>query len=556
MSNERKIRLSYIIFTILLFSIGVLAFSYQQMADYFHKDLISYDECTNAVVSNNLYRDNFPPKLRLNSLTDEYQGWKEGPDWQHIPPLFSYVPFVFYFLDGEPTIEVRRYSYLFIAYLQGIIFIIGIFLIFKQKRAVFWAAAAAYLWIITPFTRGVLNANYFGYSDIVLAFTVTLSLLLTILVFQSIQRKETPVSGHLLALAITASALPVLTKNVLGALPWAFLVVVMYDGLTKRRIVRSEFFLTFFVPLSICAIYYGANLWKSPEAFKASFFVSFQHFGNFEGWKKPFHYFVTNYYPKRYFQFLSIPFLIGFIAAVYFWWNMEKEKQRSALYFFLTYFAIHLVVISIVTSKSANFALQSYLFLLFFVLYVLWDKILDIMPELKFTKLFDLSYKYRRAVGITTFTIFALLLAANIYKAKIIRTSPYNYNTQNEKFFQFGELSNHILYGSPSSLFILDTDEKTYPDGESFKDPDFWMRYYIMYHSGAEARRIEEVADFKNDFDVQDAIRRKYKEVFLVTSKKMQNGKYANLNSRFEQVGSYQVKKLRKKEVVRLVEGL
>jgi hypothetical protein len=137
MPRNRKIRLSYLIFCIMIFSIGFLAFTFQQMPNYFQKDLRSYDECTNAVASNNLYYDIFPPRLRLNSLYPDYQNWKEGPDWQHIPPMFLYAPLPFYMMDGGPTIEVRRLSYVLFAYLTGIFFIIGISLLFKGEKGCF-----------------------------------------------------------------------------------------------------------------------------------------------------------------------------------------------------------------------------------------------------------------------------------------------------------------------------------------------------------------------------------------------------------------------------------
>ena len=190
MNTPRKIRLTYIFFIIILFSSGFLAFTVQQMPNYFKKDLISYDECTNAVVASNLYRDKFPPRLRINSITKEYQGWKEGPDWQHIPPLFSYVPMPFFWLDGEATIEARRLSYVLVAFLQCLLFMIGISILFKEKRAILIAAIACWLWLLTPFVRGVLTGNYFGYSDIVLSFSVVISMLFVIYIANSIRQKK------------------------------------------------------------------------------------------------------------------------------------------------------------------------------------------------------------------------------------------------------------------------------------------------------------------------------------------------------------------------------
>ncbi|NNE55725.1 MAG: hypothetical protein HKN32_06870, partial [Flavobacteriales bacterium] len=212
---ERKIRLSFLIFGIIVYSVGFMGFTYQQMPDYFNKDLVSYDESTNAVVSNNLFRDVFPPRLRLNPLDEEYAGWKEGPDWQHIPPLSFYVPYPFYKLDGHPSIEVRRLSYVFLAYLQGLVFLIVITALFKQKRAILAATLASWLWLLSPFVRQALNANAFGYSDIVLSFSVVLSIMMTLYYFFHDFSYEKKKEKFFYA-TIVAATLPILVKNVLG----------------------------------------------------------------------------------------------------------------------------------------------------------------------------------------------------------------------------------------------------------------------------------------------------------------------------------------------------
>ncbi|MEZ5003886.1 MAG: hypothetical protein R2730_12725 [Chitinophagales bacterium] len=522
------------------------------MPNYFKKDLISYDECTNAVVSNNLYRDAFPPRLRLNSLTDEYQGWKEGPDWQHIPPLFLYVPLPFYYLDGELSIETRRLSYVWMALMQSLIFIIGIALLFKEKRAILIAALAAYLWTITPFTRGVLNGNYFGYSDIVLSFSVTLSLLLSIGLFQNIRRNNA-IKGHLLALAITAATIPLLVKNVLGALPLLFLMVILIKGVRAQRIKTQEILLALFIPIVLCLLYYGASYWKSPEAFKAEFFVSFYHFGNYEGWKEPWHYFVSYYLPNRYFYFMWWPFVIGFFASLSLWSQLKKEKQKAVLTFFLLYFIGNLLAVSIVTSKSPNFILQGYLFILFFVLYLLWDKIIETIPELKFTLLIEKLYEFRWSIGIVTFSLAMVMIAGNIYKMKLLRNESYNYATQNERFYEFGERCHDVLYADIRSLFILDTDSLSYADSLVWKDPDYWMRYYILFHSGSEARRLEEIKAFNEEFDVYSTIKKKYNKVYLVTSPALLQSKYINSSKGFDRIGHYQVKIIRNEEIKALL---
>lgn len=537
----------------MIFSIGFLAFTYQQMPHYFKKDLMSYDESTNAVVTNNLYKDFFPPRLRINSLTPEYQGWKEGPDWQHIPPAFLYVPIPFYFLDGGgPTIEVRRLSYVFVAYVLGVIFIIGIALLFKEKRATFVASIVAWLWLLTPFVRTVLNANAFGYSDIVLACSVVLSFLLIVGLNKRIH-SDLPVDKNLYVFILLAATVPLLIKNVLGALPLMYLWIVIFRGLKADKLRKTDALLSVLFTVVVCFLYYGACLWKSPEAFKAEFFISFHHFGDYEGWKKPWHYFISNYLPQRYLSFMWWPFVAGLIASIYIWYTSKTTFRKFILGFFLSYFLLNLLAVSIVTSKSANFILQGYIFILFFVLYNIIDRVIEYFNELKFEKLIDRLYRMRESVGIVTFTVLGLLIAGNIYQMYELRTGQYNYATEHERFFHFGELTKDVLYADTKSLFILDTDEVEYPDSLVHEDPDYWLRYYILFNSGSEARRIEELANFSEEFDVLTRIKQRFNSVYLVTKPEMVLSKYADLESNFINYGYYKLLRIRKDNTLDLL---
>jgi hypothetical protein len=537
----------------MIFSIGFLAFTYQQMPDYFKKNLVSYDECTNAVVSNNLYYDIFPPRLRLNSLYPDYQNWKEGPDWQHIPPMFLYVPLPFYMMDGGPTIEVRRLSYVLVAYLLGVIFIIGVSTLFKEKRATFVASIVAWLWLLTPFVRTVLNANAFGYSDIVLAFSVVLSFLLII----SLNKRVTsnlPINKNLYIFIVFAATMPLLVKNLLGALPIAFLSFVVFKAVLANKLKKREAFLSVIFCGFLCAIYYGASWWKSPEAFKAEFFVSLMHFENYEGWQKPWHYFITYYLPERYFDFMWWPFVATFVISIIIWIKSKPTFRKTILGFFFAFFMLNLIAISIVTSKSANFILQGYIFILFFVLYSFSNAVMERFEGLKLSRFLDRLYQFRESIGIITFTVFGLLVAGNVYQMRSLRINPYDYKTQNEYFFQFGELARDVLYADTKTLFILDTDAKIYEDSLQHEDPDFWFRYYILFNSGSEARRIEELRTFSNEFDVKERILKRYSHVYLVTNSAFAKSKYEPLEGEFKRYGQFEVSPIVKGNALQILD--
>src|SRR5689334_8922814 len=76
------------------------------LALIFQKDLLAHDESSNSVVAANITRQFFPPMVRVNPLNPTQGNWMEGPFWQHIPPLFAYVPYLFFKLDGQVTIEM------------------------------------------------------------------------------------------------------------------------------------------------------------------------------------------------------------------------------------------------------------------------------------------------------------------------------------------------------------------------------------------------------------------------------------------------------------------
>src|SRR3989344_4719736 len=113
----------------------------------FKKDLLAHDESSNSVVAANITRKFFPPMVRVNPLVEQQGNWMEGPHWQHIPPLFAYVPYVFFQIDGQVTIEVKRLAFAFVTLLTGLLFIFGVYNYKKSLLAAGAATISAILWV-------------------------------------------------------------------------------------------------------------------------------------------------------------------------------------------------------------------------------------------------------------------------------------------------------------------------------------------------------------------------------------------------------------------------
>src|SRR3989344_5947442 len=106
----------------LVFSAWLVRNTRHDLPLVFQKDLLAHDESSNSVVADNLTRKFFPPMVRTNPLVDEQGNWMEGPYWQHIPPMFAYVPHIFFEIDGHVTIEVKRLAFAFVTLLTGLLF--------------------------------------------------------------------------------------------------------------------------------------------------------------------------------------------------------------------------------------------------------------------------------------------------------------------------------------------------------------------------------------------------------------------------------------------------
>ena len=521
---EQSTMLRQYLFVFSLMLLFAILFSEILKSDWeliFKKDLYYHDESVNSVVAANLTRVAFPAMVRVNSLVDEYQiiergdsvrggrwmeGWMEGPHWQHVPPLFTYVPLAFFKLDKQVTIEVKRLSYAFVILLTGLIFIFTVYSFEKTIAGAVSATLAAILWAYTPFTRALICGVTFGNSDIVLAFTVVCSF--SVLCWYLSKPKQVRRNYSYLRLVFMGAvvSLPVLTKNVLGAIPSAtFFTILLYEH-RRVNLRLAASFLSFF---SCLLLYYGSLYVSSPQTFLYEIFIPFRHFYNYEGWARPWHIFLTNYLPENYLKNQYSLFITGIALGTFVLITGGfKGKSRTILSWSIIWFLWNLLAASTVKSKAPNFIYQTYLLSLFFGLY----SVLLICQE-SFTlapvraKLKEVLFS-RYAQSCSLYLLIALILFSTgaylclIRKIERTRSLKYNYGSEREKLYQFGEFAQRNG-ADTKDLFVLDTSAEY----------DYWFRYYILFLTGAEARTLDEIMPMEINLD---RLKTKYDYVHFV----------------------------------------
>ena len=448
----------------------------------FKKDLLAHDESSNSVVAANITRKFFPPMVRVHPLNQKQGNWMEGPYWQHIPPLFAYVPYLFFKLDGQVTIEIKRLSYAFVILLTGLLFI---FSIYKFRKNILSAAAAmlaAIFWINTPFTHELVTGYAFGVSDIVLAFTVTGGLAAIFWYLNEERENRINYSYSKLAAIGLIVALPIMAKNLLGAIPAAtFFSLVLWD----RRKFDKKFVAAIGFFIGLLLVYFISLYFASPQTFNSEILVSFLHFKQLEGWARPWHWYVTNYLPQRYLFGWTWVYFLGLTLGIIINFKLKIIDQRDKVLLSLSggWFLWNLLVISAVTSKVPNFIYQSYLFSLFFVIYSL-----GIFAERFWTKEFKQS-NGRKGMNRALIVLLVLTVLITSYEGvrfglqfAVQRAQAYNYQSEHEKFYQLAE-ELRALGLTTKDLIIV-----------RVSDNDCWFRYYPLFLTGTESKAILEMS--------------------------------------------------------------
>jgi hypothetical protein len=470
----------------------------------FEKDLRAHDESSNSVVSANITRKFFPPMVRVNPLVEKQGNWMEGPFWQHIPPLFAYVPYPFFILDGEVTIEIKRLSFAFVVLLTGLLFIWSVYKFRQNIWATLAATIAAIAWIYTPFTHELITGYAFGVSDIVLTFTVigSFAALLWYLNFDKELRLQYPLWKLVLIGSILA--LPIMAKNLLGAIPIAtFFIILLHDyrTLNKKILIALGGF------VAILLAYLLPLYFSSPETFKNEILISFLHMGNLEGWGRPWHYYVTNYLPQRYLFGWTWVYFTGLILGLVVSIKYKRErKSRILLTLSGGWFLWNLITISLVESKIANFIFQSYLLSLFFITYSFTTVVGRFIDPFKSDK----SANYVRKLLVPALLICILLTSWQgvrvINSFNHQRAQAYDYDTEKEKFYQAAEKFKQLGLNTKDMVIV------------HVSDNDCWFRYPILFLTGAEAKTLLELSF---GFD-PDAIKQKYNRIYFVIQKQPQ----------------------------------
>ncbi len=467
----------------------------------FEKDLHSHDESSNSVVAANITRKFFPPMVRVNPLNEKQGVWMEGPQWQHIPPLFAYVPYLFFKLDGQVSIEVKRLSYAFLVLLTGIIFICSIYLFSRRLIPTIAATAASIFWLNTPFTHALITGYTFGVSDIVLAFTVICAFGGMLWYFSEEKTTRLDYAWWKLCLIVFLVSLPIWAKNLLGAIPAAtFFTVLIYDHRTLSR----KFWVSLCAFLGTLLVYYGPLYLESPETFKNEILVAFFHFNNLEGWGRPWHAYFSEYLPGRYLFKYTLVYWIGlalsFVAVLKY---RENKKIQILLRLSLLWFAWNLLAISMVESKIANFIFQTYLLSLFAI--CLAALIIGLKFAQKIIRIDVTDYKYLAIPLLLVGILFASNSAWTFGRsASAQRRTPYVYDTEREKFYLTADLMRQQGIGTRDLVIA------------AVSDNDCWFRYNVLFLTGAESKTVLEM--YFNDASGSD-LQRKYDRLWFVIPK-------------------------------------
>jgi hypothetical protein len=461
----------------------------------FRRQLHWNDELINSVVSGNIYRQPFPAMLRLNSLVDEEGvNWRENPYWQHIPPLFAYVPLPFFIIDGRVTIEMERIAYATVQLLTGVVLIYGVYYVTKSFIAAAAATAAAALFVLSPMSRWLISGELFGASDIVLALAVTAAYVAIAhyLALPRPQRQRYAI-GKLAAIAFIATV-PLLVKNVLGATPAATLIILLaYD----HRRFNKKVALSVSVIGGLCLLYYGTLWLTSPATFRSEFLVAWAHFGNYENWQQPWHYHLSTYLPSYYtgsaWPLFAGALIVGIPVLIS---APLTRRQRVLLSVALAWYVWNHFVLALVSSKTPNFGYQAFLLAIFFSLYGLiapleyrlmrsgrLSAVLGRPPVQRFMLLGACA-----ALGVSVF-LASHNFAAAATRFRQIRHSPYPDTHKEAAWYRLAEYLQQ--QGADTSDLLITLPPQ--PPQRNW-DYDAWhMRYYLMFLTGAESRTLKEV---------------------------------------------------------------
>lgn len=510
MNYSYKIKEMIVICALLVLS-GIFLYSVNKNWDtIFKKVLTGHDQHLNFTVSANVTRQFFPPMVRVNPFVETIENWTEGPYWQHIPPLFVYVPLPLFIIDGQITIETIRFSYLLLILFGGYLLIGGIYYLGLSYRTIVAATIASAFVITNKFSWQIISGYGFGVSDILLEFTVIASFVAisSYIIRSKSERKLFSTRSIILITIITT--LPLLVKNVLGAIPLAtFLIIILYD---ERKFNKRIIFACLSSSLLII-VHYGLLFLSSRQTFIQEIVVPFKHFDNFENWARPWHAFLSDYLPHRYlgdlFPYYIVAICIGIIFIILMK-NKIEYKSLRIISLAIIWFIANLVAVSLVTSKVPGSIYQTFILSLFFIFSIIFEILIQIPYWKKINKKILIFYsKHRKliyhfygSITIIVLIVVGVYAIKTFVKIKVTRFTPYNYVSQEENFYQFAEIARNEGIDKRDIVIFKATSN------------DLWFRYYVIFLTGAESRKFSEVVSKYQVSNFQ-----KYRNVYFVINR-------------------------------------
>jgi hypothetical protein len=138
-------------------------------------------------------------------------------------------------------------------------------------------------------------------------------------------------------------------------------------------------------------------------------------------------------------------------------------------------------------------------------------------------------YNFWGSVVIIILIVVGIFAIKTFLRVQTTRLSPYNYVSQEEKFYQFAEIARSRGIDE-RDIFIIN----------AVPNRDFWFRYYTIFLTGAESRRLSEVVSMYSESKFE-----KYRNVYFVTSKTYTNllSTISNLDQ-IEEFGDFIVLKI------------
>lgn len=498
-----------LLFFLSIFTIFFFVFVSNNKENILARDFHNYDEWINGTVTANLTRKIFPPMVRINPLVEKQGQWANGPYWQHIPPLYMYVPLPFIYIlnHGVPSAPIIRISYITVFFLACLLFITAVYFWEGTIVALISATLASIFLLFTDFTKNLLLGYVFNNSDIVLFFSVICSFFAIGYYLKQGKEKRLKYSHLEISIIAVIVTMPIVIKTLLGAIPLAtFLFLLLKD---RRKILNKEIILAFLIPIVMLIIFYLPLYISSPETFMREILTPINHLSGSEGHNYPWYFYITKIIPDSYLKINMPIFYIGFVLSLYQIYKVGFSKTtRNILLLSCIWFIWDLIVVSLSSSKIPNFIFQTYIFFLFFIIYsgILFINMIFTKNKKEIENISILKY-FKKPILYKTILcgIFVITILYSIKTSMSISNQmkqPQVLDSENRQFLNFAEIMRDKGVNS-KDLVILYT---------SMKD-NYFYKYDVIFNTGAESYNFRGINNTKLDIT---SLKRKYNNVYII----------------------------------------